>query len=96
MIPASMRAVIADPPGGPEALTLVDRPVPTPGAGQILVKVAAAGVNRPDVLQRQGNYQPPPGASDVLGLEAAGEVVGLGEGVRLHALGDFVTALLFR
>ncbi len=94
MIPASMRAIIADPPGGPEALRLVERPVPTPGANQILIKVAAAGVNRPDILQRQGNYQPPPGASDVLGLEVAGEVVRLGEGVALHALGDPVTALL--
>ncbi len=75
-------------------LTLVERPVPTPGPGEILIKVAAAGVNRPDMLQRQGQYQPPPGASDVLGLEVAGEVVALGEGVTLHKLGDDVTALL--
>jgi NADPH2:quinone reductase len=94
MIPEKMRAVIARTPGGPEVLTLVERPVPAPGAGEILIKVAAAGVNRPDVLQRQGNYQPPPGASDALGLEVAGEVVALGEGVTLHALGDEVTALL--
>ena len=90
----TMRAVVAPTPGGPEALTLVQRPVPTPGAKEILIKVAAAGVNRPDVLQRLGGYKPPPGASDVLGLEVAGEVVALGEGASLHTLGDFVTALL--
>ena len=94
MIPQKMRAVIAQKPGGPEVLTLVERPVPAPGDGEILIKVAAAGVNRPDVLQRQGHYAPPPGASDVLGMEVAGEVVGLGEGVTMHGLGDEVTALL--
>ena len=66
MIPKSMRAVVAPNPGGPEALTLVERPVPTPGTGEILIQVAAAGVNRPDMLQRQGAYAPPPGASDIL------------------------------
>ena len=94
MIPNKMRAIIADKPGGPEVLTVVERPVPTPGPGEILVKVAAAGVNRPDVLQRQGAYNPPPGAPDVLGLELAGEVAALGEGVKLHAVGDPVTALV--
>jgi NADPH2:quinone reductase len=94
MIPNKMRAVIAAKPGGPEVLTVVERPVPTPGPGEILVKVAAAGVNRPDVLQRQGAYNPPPGAPDVLGLELAGEVAALGEGVALHAVGDPVTALV--
>ncbi len=94
MIPEKMRAVIAAKPGGPEVLTIVERPVPTPGTGEILVKVAAAGVNRPDVLQRQGSYNPPPGAPDVLGLELAGEVAALGEGVALHAVGDAVTALV--
>jgi NADPH2:quinone reductase len=94
MIPKSMRAVVAPNPGGPEALTLVERPVPTPGTGEILIKVAAAGVNRPDVLQRVGAYAPPPGASDILGLEVAGEIVALGEGVAMHVLGDCVTALL--
>jgi NADPH2:quinone reductase len=94
MIPEKMRAVIAAKPGGPEVLTVVERPVPTPGPGEILVKVAAAGVNRPDVLQRQGAYNPPPGAPDVLGLELSGEVVALGEGVALHAIGDAVTALV--
>ena len=94
MIPDKMRAVIAPNPGGPEVLTLVERPVPTPGAGEILIKVEAAGVNRPDVLQRLGGYAPPPGASDVLGLEVAGEVAAFGEGVALHAVGDPVVALL--
>ena len=94
MISTAMRAIVADKPGGPEVLTLVERTVPTPAAGEILIEVAAAGVNRPDVLQRQGAYNPPPGASDVLGLEIAGEVVGLGEGVTLHAIGDKVTALV--
>jgi NADPH2:quinone reductase len=89
-----MRAVVARTPGGPEVLTLVERPVPTPGAGQILIRVEAAGVNRPDMLQRMGQYQPPPGASDVLGLEVAGEVAALGEGVTLYQVGDPVTALL--
>ena len=94
MIAKTMRAVIAPNPGGPEVLTLVERPVPTPGPGEILIKVAASGVNRPDVLQRLGGYAPPPGASDVLGLEVAGEVAALGEGVALHAVGDPVVALL--
>jgi NADPH2:quinone reductase len=89
-----MRAVVAEIPGGPEVLTVIQRPVPRPGANEILVKIAAAGVNRPDVLQRLGGYNPPPGASDVLGLELAGEVVALGEGVKLHAIGDKVTALV--
>ena len=94
MIPKNMRAVVAPNPGGPEALTLVERPVPTPGTGEILIQVAAAGVNRPDMLQRQGAYAPPPGASDILGLEVAGEVVALGEDVHMYNVGDSVTALL--
>ena len=72
-VPTSMKAVIAPPDGG--ELVLVDRPVPTAGPDEVLVKVAAAGVNRPDILQRKGNYPPPPGAPDILGLEIAGEVV---------------------
>jgi len=94
MIPKSMRAVVAPNPGGPEALTLVERPIPTPNRSEILIKVAAAGVNRPDMLQRQGAYAPPPGASDILGLEVAGEIVALGEDVAMHVVGDSVTALL--
>jgi NADPH2:quinone reductase len=91
---AMMRAVTAPVPGGPEALTLVERPRPEPAAGEILIRVAAAGVNRPDVLQRMGQYAPPKGASDVLGLEVAGEVVRRGEGAELHPLGALVTALV--
>ena len=75
-----MRAVAITAPGGPESLIVEQRPVPRPGAGEVLVKVAAAGVNRPDVLQRKGLYPPPPGASDIPGLEIAGEVVAAGEG----------------
>ena len=75
-----MKAVVAPQPDGAEELALVERPVPRPGGGEVLVKVAAAGVNRPDVLQRRGLYPPPSGASDVLGLEIAGEVVATGEG----------------
>jgi NADPH2:quinone reductase len=74
-IPKSMTAVIASQPDGDGELSVVERPVPRPGAGEVLVKVAAAGVNRPDVLQRKGLYPPPPGAPDILGLEIAGEVV---------------------
>jgi NADPH:quinone reductase len=70
-----MRAIIAPPADGKEELALVERPVPRAGPGEVLVKVAAAGVNRPDILQRKGLYPPPPGASDVLGLEIAGEIV---------------------
>jgi len=72
-----MKAIVADGAGG---LELVERPVPRPGAGEVLVKVAAAGVNRPDVLQRRGLYPPPPGAPDILGLEIAGQIVTTGSG----------------
>src|SRR5450759_4783685 len=81
-------------PGGPEQLKSARRPVPPPAAGEVLVRVAAAGVNRPDVMQRQGRYPPPPGASDIPGLEIAGEIVALGAGVSGVKLGDRVTALL--
>ena len=77
---STMKAVVAPQPDGAEELAVVDRPVPRPGKGEVLVKVAAAGVNRPDVLQRRGLYPPPPGAPDILGLEIAGEVVEAGEG----------------
>ncbi len=81
---------------GPECtdLKLVERPTPVPGAGEVLIAVEAAGINRPDVLQRQGTYPPPPGASDILGLEAAGEIIAIGDGVKTLAVGDKVTALL--
>jgi NADPH2:quinone reductase len=93
-IPANMRAVIAEGGGGPEVLKVVERPVPQPGAGEILVRVHAGGINRPDVFQRLGNYPPPPGASDILGLEIAGEVVACGEGASDFAPGDRVMALV--
>lgn len=93
-LPASMRAVAITAPGGPEVLHLVERPRPDPAAGEILIEVAAAGVNRPDCLQRQGHYPPPPGASDLPGLEVAGRVAALGFGVAGWALGDPVVALV--
>src|SRR5580704_8763657 len=92
--PLVMTVVEIAAPGGPEQLKLARRPTPRPGEGEVLVRVAAAGVNRPDVMQRQGRYPPPPGASDIPGLEIAGEVVALGPGAAGAALGDRVTALL--
>jgi NADPH2:quinone reductase len=92
-IPAAMRAILVDQPGGPAAMRLGEAPVPVLRAGEVLIRVRAAGVNRPDVQQRKGAYPPPPDASPLLGLEAAGEVVALGEGVAGIALGDRVTAL---
>nr|WP_294849795.1 NAD(P)H-quinone oxidoreductase [uncultured Sphingomonas sp.] len=79
-VPQTMRAIEISKPGGPEVLQLTERPVPTPGKGEVLIKVAAAGVNRPDVLQRLGVYPPPPGASDIPGLEISGTVVAAGPG----------------
>jgi NADPH2:quinone reductase len=93
-LPDEMRAIAIAAPGGPEALALTTRPRPSPRAGEILVRVAAAGVNRPDVLQRQGFYAPPPGSSDLPGLEIAGDVVGLGDDASRFKLGDAVTALV--
>jgi putative PIG3 family NAD(P)H quinone oxidoreductase len=93
-IPGTMTAVEIREPGGPEVLVPVSRPVPAPGPGEVLIKVAAAGVNRPDVLQRKGGYPPPPGASDIPGLELAGQVVALGADAGRWALGDRVTALV--
>jgi NADPH2:quinone reductase len=81
-------------PGGPDVLMPEQRPVPQPGAGEVLVKVAAAGVNRPDVVQRQGHYPPPKGATDIPGLEIAGEVVALGPGATRWKIGDKVMALV--
>lgn len=93
-IPDTMRAVIAEGGGGPDVLRLVDRPVPTPGPGDVLIRVAAAGVNRPDVIQREGKYPPPPGAPDVLGLEVAGTVVARGADAARYREGDAVMALV--
>ncbi len=92
-LPATMTAIGIANPGGPEVLQPQTRPLPQPGPGEILVKVAAAGVNRPDISQRLGKYPPPPGASDLPGLEIAGEVVALGEGATQWRLGDKVCAL---
>ena len=89
-----MRAIDPGSPGGAEVLTIVERPVPTPGAGEVLIRVAAAGVNRPDVLQRMGAYPPPPGASSVLGLECAGTVVAVADAALDHLIGQSVMALV--
>lgn len=89
-----MRAIEITQPGGPDVLKPTERPVPVPEPGQVIIKVAWAGVNRPDALQRAGAYAPPPTASDLPGLEASGEVVALGEGVSELAIGDKVCALL--
>lgn len=94
ILPEMMIAVGYDNPGGPDVLRPETIPVPKPGAGQVLVKVSHAGVNRPDVIQRQGFYPPPPGASPIPGLEIAGEIVALGEGVMPDALGQQVCALV--
>src|SRR6202044_2687076 len=93
-VPLEMNVVEIAAPGGPEQLKLAQRPVPAPKEGEVLVRVAAAGVNRPDVMQRQGRYPPPPGASDLPGMEIAGEVVALGPKVSGVSLGDKVTSLL--
>ncbi len=95
MSPRGEMAVVEVPtPGGPEQLRPGHRPIPTPGEGEVLIRVAAAGVNRPDVFQRQGSYPPPPGASDLLGLEVAGEIVERGPNAGAWSVGDRVTALL--
>lgn len=93
-LPTSMTAIGIKSPGGPDVLVPEERPVPQPGAGEILVKVAAAGVNRPDVMQRMGLYPPPPGAPDIPGLEIAGEVAALGTNVTRWKVGDKVMALV--
>jgi NADPH:quinone reductase len=93
-LPADMTVIAIRSPGGPEVLTAEQRPVPKPGEGEILIKVAAAGVNRPDVMQRMGLYPPPPGAPDIPGLEIAGEVVACGTGVTRWKEGDKVMALV--
>src|SRR5271170_5203829 len=89
-----MRAVVAARPGGAGVLEIQMRPVPEPAEHEILIRVEAAGVNRPDVHQRQGYYPPPPGVTDVLGLEISGEVVALGRNAGVHGLGTRVTALV--
>ena len=93
-LPETMRCVEILEPGGPEVLTPAERPLPTPDQNQVLIKVAAAGVNRPDVIQRLGQYPPPPGASDLPGLEVAGEIVAMDDNVSSWSVGDNVCALL--
>lgn len=92
-LPATMRAIEITEPGGPEVLQEVTRPVPVPGAGQVVIRLAYAGVNRPDALQRAGAYNPPPGASDLPGLEGAGTIAAVGAGVFQWKIGDKVCAL---
>ena len=92
-LPATMTCVEIKTPGGPEVLIPATRPVPQPKAGELLIKVAATGVNRPDLAQRAGHYPPPPGASDLPGLEAAGTVAAIGSGVNGWSEGDAVCAL---
>ncbi len=89
-----MKAIITNGFGGPEVLEVAEQPQPQPGPGQILIKVSATSVNRPDIVQRQGNYPPPPGDSEILGLEVAGTVESVGEGVNSVKTGDRVAALV--
>lgn len=92
-LPATMNVIEMSGAGGPEVLRLAQRPVPQPAAGEVLIRVAAAGVNGPDIMQRKGLYPPPSGASDLLGLEVSGAIVALGPEVRRWRIGDSVTAL---
>jgi NADPH:quinone reductase len=93
-IPATMAAIDPAEAGGPEVLQTVERPVPIPGAGELLIRVGAAGVNRPDVMQRLGLYPPPPGAPSIPGLEVAGRVVAVGQGVDPSRVGQAICALV--
>ena len=93
-LPSTMKVIEIREPGGPEVLVPAERPLPQPGEGEVLIKVAAAGVNRPDCLQRQGSYPPPKGASDIPGLEIAGEIAALGAGVSGLKIGEKVCALV--
>jgi NADPH:quinone reductase len=93
-LPGSMRAIDVTTPGGPEVLRIVSKPVPQPGTGEMLVRTVAAGVNRADLLQRQGHYPPPPGASPILGMEVSGHIASLGPGTTRWRVGDAVCALL--
>ena len=89
-----MKVIVADPPGGPQALRLDTRAVPEPGAGKVLIKVYAAGVNGADLREREGKYPVPEGAPDIMGLEVSGEIVALGDGCQRYRVGDRVCALL--
>lgn len=92
-LPQTMTVIEVPEPGGPDAMKVGSRPVPEPASGEVLIAVEAAGVNRPDVFQRAGSYPPPPGATDLLGLEVAGKIAALGEGVDTLLVGDHVCAL---
>src|ERR1700722_10485088 len=94
MPPQTMHAIICKNPGGPDVMQWAERPVPHPAEDEVLIKVAAAGINRADTLQRQGKYPPPPGAGDILGMEVAGEVVAVGSKAARWKVGDKVCALL--
>ena len=93
-LPSTITAIEISEPGGPEVLKPASRPMPLPGMGEVLIEVKAAGVNRPDLQQRQGGYDPPPGASDIPGLEVAGKIVAVGLGVPYLQVGDEVCALV--
>ena len=93
-IPRMMRAIDPVAPGGPEVLEVVDRPVPVPQEGEVLIKVAAAGINRPEVMQRMGMYPPPPGAPSIPGMEVAGTIVATGPGIERELIGQPVCALI--
>ncbi|MBD25817.1 MAG: NAD(P)H-quinone oxidoreductase [Candidatus Marinimicrobia bacterium] len=93
-LPAHMRCIEFSDPGGPEKLVLRERPLPDLGSGEVLIAVHAAGVNRPDIIQRMGNYPPPPGASDLLGLEVSGTIIAVADGITTLAVGDTVCALI--
>src|SRR5688572_27606599 len=94
MLPKTMTVIEARGSGGPEVLCAAERPVPEPGPGELLIELAAAGINRPDVLQRLGLYPPPKGACDLLGLEVAGKIAVLGPGASRFRVGDPVCALV--
>ncbi len=93
-LPTAMRAIDPAAPGGPEVLDIVERPVPIPGEGEVLIKVAAAGINRPEILQRKGMYPPPPGAPSIPGMEISGTIVAVGPGVEADQVGQPVCALI--
>ena len=93
-LPDMMRAIRADPPGGPDAMRIETRPLPVPGPGEVLIRVAAAGVNGADLREREGKYPVPPGAPDLMGLEVSGTVAATGDGATRFAVGDAVCALL--
>ena len=93
-LPETMNCIEIPEPGGPEALKTTTRPVPTPAPSEVLIRVEVAGINRPDCIQRQGNYAPPPGTTDIPGLEVSGEIVAVGVDIKNWSVGDKVAALV--